>query len=59
MDAWRTVSTATELIAAVQAGTPAIEGRHSDAIHVRGDGPDLTGLAIGATDGERVVRMPT
>jgi len=40
------------------AGGVTADGRHADAIHVRGDGPDLTGLSITAADGERVVHLP-
>lgn len=40
------------------AGGIMAEGHHADAIHVRGDGPDLTGLSIAATDGESVVHLP-
>ncbi len=40
------------------AGGVTADGHHSDAIHVRGDGPDLTGLVITAANGDGVVHLP-
>jgi hypothetical protein len=34
------------------------QGRGSDAVHLRGEGVDLTGVKITAADGQAVVRRP-
>lgn len=41
------------------AGGIAATGRRSDALHVRGDGPDLTGLRLTSADGNEIVTLPS